>query len=191
MEGWPHKPVEESIKPFHQRKDQLSADQGCLLWGLRVIIPTTLQTRMLKELHAAHAGIVKIKAVARSIMWWPKMDHEIEEVVSKCDSCTEQRSLPPQAPLHSWPWASHPMQRIHIDFASIDQFQVPVIIDAHSKWIDATPMRSATAMITIDLLRRFFANFGPQFTSQEFKTFCSNNIQHSCQMGQQKGRYKS
>ena len=68
MEGWPHKPVEDSIKPFYQRKDQLSADQGCLLWGLRTIIPTILQACMLKELHSAHAGMVKMKAVARSIM---------------------------------------------------------------------------------------------------------------------------
>ena len=185
MEGWPHKPVEENIKPFYQRKDQLSADQGCLLWGLRTI----MQARMLKELHSAHAGMVKMKAVARSIIWWPRMDQEIEETVSKCDSCAEHRNLPPQAPLHSWPWASHSMQRIHIDFASIDQFQVLVIIDAHSKWIDATPLRSATTRTTIEVLRRFFANFGlpeelvsdngPQFTSQEFRKFCSNNgIQH-------------
>ena len=34
MEGWPNKPVEENIQPFYQRKDQLSTDQGCLLWGL-------------------------------------------------------------------------------------------------------------------------------------------------------------
>ena len=50
----------------------------------------------------------------------------------KCDSCAAQRSLPPLAPLHSWPWASHPMQHIHIDFATIEQFQVLITIDAHS-----------------------------------------------------------
>ena len=71
---------------------------------------------MLNELHATHAGIVKMKAVACSAMWWPKMDQEIEDGGSMCDSCAVQRSLPPLAPLHSWPWATHPMQRIHIDF---------------------------------------------------------------------------
>ena len=173
MEGWPNKPMEESIKPFYQHKDQLSTDQGCLLWGRRVIIPTTPQTRM--YVHSAHAGVVKMKAIARSVMWWPK----------KCDSCAAQRSLPPLGPLHSWPWASHPMQCIHIDFAIIKQFQVLIIIDTHSKWIDAMPLRSATAKTTTDVLRRFFVSFGlpeelvsdngPQFTSQDFKVFCSNN----------------
>ena len=86
--------------------------------------------------------------------------------------------------------ASHPMQHIHIDFATIDQYQVLVIMDAHSKWIDAAPLQSATATTTINVLRRFFASFGlpeelvsdngPQFTSQDFKFFCSNNgIRHT------------
>ena len=91
IEGWPNKPVDENIQPFYQRKDQLSTDQGCLLWGRRVIMPTTLQARMLNELHATHAGVVKMKAVARSAMWWLKMDQEIEDVVSTCDSCSTKK----------------------------------------------------------------------------------------------------
>ena len=63
MEGWPHK-VKEVLKPYYQCKDQLATDQGCLLWGLRVIIPPILQAQMLNELHASHPGIVKMKAKA-------------------------------------------------------------------------------------------------------------------------------
>ena len=118
------------------------------------------------------------------------MDKDIESVVTSCQSCAAQRSLPPVAPLHTWPWASHPMQCIHIDFASIEQFQVLVIIDSHSKWIEAMPLRSATASTTVDALRIFFASFGlpteivsdngPQFTAQDFKDFYVNNgIKHT------------
>ena len=190
MEGWPHKIPEGALKPYYQRKDQLATDQSCLLWGLRVIIPPTLQAQILNELHVSHPGIVKMKALARSIVWWPNMDKDIEGVVTSCQSCATQRILPPVAPLHTWPWASHPMQRIHIDFASIEQFQVLVIIDSHSKWIEAIPLRSATASTTVDALRIFFASFGlpteivsdngPQFTAQDFKDFCVNNgIKHT------------
>ena len=68
MEVWPQKVQEGELKPFYQHKDQLSTDQGCLLWGLRVIIPTNVQTRLLNELHTTHPGVVKMKAIARSIM---------------------------------------------------------------------------------------------------------------------------
>ena len=190
LEGWPRGGVNDNLKPFYQRKDQLSTDQGCLLWGTRVIIPEVLQARLLQELHYTHPGIVKMKLLARSYMWWPKMDCNIEEIVRSCKECAAQRSLPPVAPLHSWPWANQPMKRLHIDFAEIEGFQVLVIIDVHSKWIEAVPLRSATATTTIQALKTFFSSFGlleeivsdngPQFTAHPFQEFCKHNgIKHS------------
>ena len=77
----------------------------------------------------------------------------IEDVVTSCKSCTAHRSLPPVVPLHTWLWASHPMQHINIDFASIEQFQVPVIIGSYSKLIEAILLHAATANTTVDTLR--------------------------------------
>jgi len=77
------------------------------------------------------------------------------------------------------------MQRIHIDYAEIEGYQVLVIIDIHSKWIEAIPLKTTTATTTIETLRQFFASFGfpeeiisdngPQFVATEFLTSCSRN----------------
>ena len=83
-----------------------------------------------------------------------------QKILAHVNSCAVQRNLPPLAPLHSWPWATHPMQHIHIDFVTINQCKVLMIMDAHSKWIDAAPLQSATATTTINTLRWFFASFG-------------------------------
>ena len=111
------------------------------------MVPVKLQPRLLRELHFTHPGIVKMKLLARSYIWWYKIDQDIEEVVRTCENCTVQCSLPPKAPLHSWPWANRPMQRIHIDYAEIEGYQVLVIIDIHSKWIEAIPLRSTTKIL--------------------------------------------
>ena len=160
MEGWPQKGVSENLKAFHLRRDQLSTDQGCLLWGTRVVIPEKLQGCLLDELYYTHPGMVKMKFIARSYNWWPKIDKNIEDIVKSCRECAAQRSLPPVAPLHSWPWANQPMKRLHVDFADIDGWQVLVIIDVHSKWIDAVTLRRATATKTVSALQKFFSNFG-------------------------------
>ena len=152
MKGWLQQGVSEQLKSLYQRKEQLSTDQGCLLWGMRVVVPAKLQPRLLRELHFTHPGIVKVKLLARSYIWWHKIDQDIEEVVRTCENCAVQRSLPPKAPLHSWPWANRPMQRIHIDYAEIEGYQVLVIIDIHSKWIEAIPLKTATAATTIEAL---------------------------------------
>ena len=33
LAGWPQKGVSDKLKLFYQRRDLLSVDQGCLLWG--------------------------------------------------------------------------------------------------------------------------------------------------------------
>ena len=48
--GWPT--VKDLIfVPYKNKKDELSAIQGCVLWGSRVIIPKSLQSAVLEELH--------------------------------------------------------------------------------------------------------------------------------------------
>ena len=55
----------------HDLKDSLTVDQGCILWGTRVVIPHKLRTNMLRELHETHQGITRTKQLARSYVWWP------------------------------------------------------------------------------------------------------------------------
>ena len=46
------------LQPFFNRQFELSVEQDCLLWGLRVINPTRLD--WLEELQTGHPGIVRI-----------------------------------------------------------------------------------------------------------------------------------
>ena len=67
--GWPNHVTEKELKPYFIRRNELTADQGCVLWGMRVIIPPFLRNRLLRGLHEEHPGIVAAKAIARSYLW--------------------------------------------------------------------------------------------------------------------------
>ena len=54
---------------------------------------------MLKRIHQAHLGIVKCKQRAREILFWAGMGTEIEEMVSKCPMCNENRNSNAKQPL--------------------------------------------------------------------------------------------
>ena len=145
---------------------------------------------VLEELHETHPGCGKMKALARSYIWWPKMDKDIEELVKGCTVCQETRSSPPVAPLHPWQWPSEPWSRIHLDFAGpFMGHMFLVIVDVHSKWLDAHIMSSITSAKTIEVLRSVFATHGiprtivtdngSSFTSEEFRSFVTKNgIRH-------------
>ena len=188
--GWP-KEVDQSLKPFATRKNELTVEGDCVLWGMRVVIPEKLRERLLNELHKGHSGICRMKNVARSYFWWPGLNASIESLASSCLECQAVRKAPPSAPLQPWVWPSRVFERIHIDFAGPFQGAMfLVVVDAYSKWPQVCVMQSTTAHHTIGALRQMFAMYGlpehivsdnePQFVAEEFALFLQKNgVRHT------------
>ena len=55
MSGWPAGFPNETITPCHNRRNELSCEQDCVLWGFRVIIPPVFRAKMLGKLHWKHS----------------------------------------------------------------------------------------------------------------------------------------
>lgn len=188
--GWPNHCDDEKLRPYFNRRHELSVDSGVLLWGLRVIIPEKLRETMLVELHDQHWGVNRMKSLARGYVWWPNLDSDIENVARNCEICQSMKRLPAEAPLHPWARAGRPMERIHMDFAEYQNQSFLVIIDSFSKWMEVISMNNTSSQSTIDKLRLVFASTGlpeeivsdngPQFKSREFSEFCRlNGIRHT------------
>ena len=184
-EGWPSSTPDE-FKPYRDRQLELTTQGDAVLWGNRVIIPLKLRSRITEELHRDHPGITRMKALARSYLWWPGLDHNLEICVQECLACQAVRNAPAPAPLHPWLWPTKPWERIHIDFAGPFLGRMfLVVVDAHSKWPEVIQMSTTTSTNTIEALRRLFAAYGlprqlvsdngPQYRAEEFAVFCKMN----------------
>lgn len=88
------------LQPYFNRRFELSVERDCLLWGLRVVTPTRYLEDMLQELHSSHPGIVRMKEMTRSYLWWPN----IEQTVKICKSFQQVKKPPAVAPLTPWLW---------------------------------------------------------------------------------------
>ncbi|KAG6456672.1 hypothetical protein O3G_MSEX009875 [Manduca sexta] len=184
--GWPEHCNEDDLKPYFMKRNELYIENGCIMWGYRIIIPNTLQSVVLKQLHSSHMGIVKTKSLARSYIWWPNIDKDVAEVCRRCDTCAAESAAPPRVPPQPWHYAVQPWTRLHIDFLEpIKGKTYLVLIDSSSKWLEIFEMPLTNAAQVIHVLRATFARFGlpvelasdqgPPFASSEFSIFLKQN----------------
>ncbi|GFX02958.1 uncharacterized protein K02A2.6 [Trichonephila clavipes] len=148
-------------KDLQGREAQYTIEDGCIMYGQRVCIPRKFRKNVLEELHAGHLGILKMKAIARSFVYWKNIDNDIEEAAKNCVDCARYKADPPKSKVHYWEYPSMPWERIHVDFAGpIFEHTFFLIVDAHSKWLEVYPMKVTTTKKTIECLRDSFARFG-------------------------------
>ena len=189
LSGWSDSDDPE-LQVYQSRVTELSVQDGCILRGSRVIIPQEGREAVIALLHEGHPGVTRMKRLARVYVWWPGIDNDLELAVKTCPECQENQSSPTRAPMHPWEWPDRPWARVHLDYAGpIQNKMVLVVVDSHSKWIEAHVVNSATSQATIETLQLVFATHGlPEtivsdngtaFTSGEFATFTrSNGIKH-------------
>lgn len=73
-------------------RGEYTIHMGCILKGIRVVIPDTLKSRVLEELHADHFGIEKMKAIARLYCYWVGIDEDIKKL-SNCRPCLNEANV--------------------------------------------------------------------------------------------------
>lgn len=182
LREWPQEKLGEEFKSFQNKQFKLSTIKGCLLSGERVVVPQKLRKQVLETLHVRHPGIVRMKALAWSYIWWPNLDQDITEWVATCRPCQVTRPASTQIPVQECEVPKGPWSRIHIDFARpITGQTFLIMVDAYSKWLEVVTMSTTTMEATIRALWRIFATHslpdmlvsdnGPQLTAKAMETF--------------------
>ena len=57
MHGWPNGNSDSNLTPYFVKRNEISIEQGCLLWSYKVIIPLKFRSHLLNELHSSHLVI--------------------------------------------------------------------------------------------------------------------------------------
>lgn len=149
QDGWPTKSnVHASLKPLCSVAGELSVQDGLLMRGSHVVIPTSLRAEVLAQLHAGHQGISNSCQRARQSVWWPGMSADLEKMVRSCSECAKHRSPRPK-PLLSTPMPTLPWQRIGTDLFEWKGAKYLLLIDYFSRWIEIARLEQATSSCVI------------------------------------------
>lgn len=94
-EGW----RKGECQQYFNIRAELSLVNGLLLRNNRVVIPQSLRPEMLQRLHEGHLGIEKCKRRARTAVYWPGINADIDKMISNCETCLKYQSKQIKEPM--------------------------------------------------------------------------------------------
>ena len=177
----------EELKPFVAFKNELSvSEEGIILKGLQIVIPSDLQKSIIQIGHEAHQGIEKTKKLLNRFVWFPKLGQKVERFIKSCVVCqanSEKVHLEPakMSELPDGAWLEIAMD-FHGPLPNGDKLLV--IIDEFSRFPIIKILKSTTAESVISIIDDVFNLFGrpklvktdngPPFQSHKFDQYLSS-----------------
>ena len=170
-----------ALRPYWTVRHDLSADDGLVLKGTRIVIPSKARHDTLVALDSWHQGMERTKRCAWETVWWPSINSDITTTVAACPSL--QVYQPSQ---QKEPFAADPLPRRVLEVASADFFSHAgqtylVYSDRLSGRMEIAQLPSTAARPTIRTLAAWFCRLGiqttlrtdggPPFNSHDFRTF--------------------
>ena len=172
-----------SIAPFWNIRNELSVDDGIVLYGPRIIVPKSERREVLERLHDSHQGVDRTKRRARQSVYWPGISNDIATTVSSCDKCQERLPSQQREPMRAESPPSRAFEDVSADFFNYKGRDYLVYVDRLSGWpaVIHFPKGTTTSRHTIHACARLFVDLsipvrfrsdgGPQFASREFQQF--------------------
>ena len=110
---------DKDLQPFNHQKPSIMDD--CIILGECVIVPLPLQNRVPKQFDFGHQVISCRKALARTYVYWPNMNKQLNGLVQNYTKCQLAAKSQRKSELFSWLDPDSPWSSLHIDFeGSID-----------------------------------------------------------------------
>lgn len=182
---WPEnkKKLRPEIQALWNYRHELSVIDEMIFKGQALMIPSKLIDMILQYIHDGHPGIEKSKRRARGLVFWPRMNADIQKSVENCQTCTKYLNNNCKEALIPHELPDLPFQKVGLDLFEWKKELYFLLVDYYSKYIEIAKLKSYKASEIIVHLKSIFARHGipsqlmsdngPPFNSAEFKDFAN------------------
>ena len=133
-QGWPDKRrnVKPSLRHYWPMRDLLSTEDDLIIMSERIVIPSTMQQSILENIHTGHQGVTKSQLLAKSVVYWPDINRNIEHFVQSCETCQNALPSQPHEPLMQHDIPERVWQTEGTDLYHWDNSDYLLIVDYYS-----------------------------------------------------------
>ena len=183
--GWPElkKDCHPLLVDYWSYREEISAENGLLFKGHRLIVPEKLRSRVLQTFHEGHFGFEKMQLRVREAVFWPGIISDLLQAAQGCEVCqTFSRSqqcetlLPREVPQGHW-------EKLGIYFFEFQSTTYLLIADYYRRFPVIRKIRSTNTSATTEILMQVFSEYGvpqtvmtdngPPFSLKEFAAFAN------------------
>ena len=159
-----HRTANIKVSQFWPYRESLHVLDDVILYHDRVVIPTSLRSRVLQILHSAHQGVSAMESRARAIIFWPGMTKDIQSLRDNCMPCNRNAPSQVATPSILATIPSTPFESIFADFFDFGGCHYLLAGDRLSGWVEVFKAPYSTALSgakgLISAFRTLFATFG-------------------------------
>ena len=176
------------LQDYWNYRDTLSIENGLLTCGSRIVVPHEMQAEMLQYIHEGHQGRERCLLRARNTVFWPRISHDIQEVIERCIICQEHGKSQPiigiTQELPPFPWHT-----LATDIFYWKRMDFLIVADVFSKYFLVRKLTNsssaavcaeiATIVTELGLPHVIRSDNGPCYNSKEFQQMLQRyNITH-------------
>ena len=173
--------VSELARPYWNFRDELSVHDGVLLKGKHIIVPKSMRTDVLNQIHEGHMGASKCRLRAWASIHWPGINGETEDRVRQCEMCQLSKLKNQKEPVISAAIPITPWIKIGVDLSELNKKHYLFLIDYNSKFLIVREIQAEMSFVVIQSIKGVLSEFGnikelvsdnvPCFRSHEFDQF--------------------
>ena len=181
--GWADKQEKcpKSLYDYWSFHEKLTFEDGLILKGDRIVVPSSPCREMLSIIHQGHLAQEKCLLRARTSIFWPSLTKDVIDLVKECDPRQRHQHQQQKQPIVQQEPPSYPWQRLNSDLFEFKGHEYLSLSDQYSKFpVIRKPTRlSSQAIVTH--LKSIFAEHGitaqlvtdngPQYSSKQFQDF--------------------
>lgn len=153
---------------------------GLLLKKDRIAIPESLRPETLKRLHL---GMKKCKRRARTSVYWPGINADIDKIVSSSETCLKHKAKQPKEPMIIRDLPQEPWQKAGTDLFQLDGKNYLLVTDYLSNYPEMSEICVISHMKSIfarqGISQIVYSDDGPCYSCKEFQRFAKEyDFQH-------------